>query len=90
MHTLHYITPAHSETRKMLVKLPYLTRQHHLLNHIGAKNGIHTKMQILFLLQLQQNLLLYGHFFDDFPIYSQKFVPCKNENKKHQQRLNFL
>ena len=48
MHTLHYITPAHSETRKMLVKLPYLTRQHHLLNHIGAKNGIHTKMQILF------------------------------------------
>ena len=43
--TLHLRIP---KREKMLVKLPHLTRQHHLPNQHGAKNRINTKMQIHF------------------------------------------
>ena len=90
MHTLHHITPAHSETRKMLVKLPHLTRQHHLPNQHGAKNRIYKKCKFIFSLQLQQNLLLYGQIFSQRFQFIGKKVVLHEKHEETNTKILFV
>ena len=83
--TLHLRIP---KREKMLVKLPHLTQQHHLPNQHGAKIGLIQKCNSIFLLQLQQNLLLYGQIFSQrFQFIGKKVVLHEKQEETNTKIL---